>query len=209
MNVVNWLNNNEGCTMTILTFVYVVATILICWYNAKSASATREQIKESRYQFQENIRANVIPRFITLEGQLYCLAFHNIGKTMATKLNIKISEDWLACLRKTEKNSKVANTLNNLRDIDIFLPADDKYMYSICVPADGTGDFLILCEKPLKITIDYYSGDKPYHEEFELPMKGINCIINTSDYVRMEQKKRESLDNIGEQLKKIDGKLNM
>ena len=55
--------------------------------------------------------------------------------------------------------------------------------------ADGTGDYLKLCEKPIKIDIEHYSGDKLYKEKFELPMKGINCIINTSDYVRMEQKK--------------------
>lgn len=42
-----------------------------------------------------------------------------------------------------------------------------------------------------------------YNEQFELPMKGINCIINTSDYVRMEQKKRDSLDKIEKQLEKI------
>lgn len=203
MEMVIWLNVNDGCAMAILTFVYVIATIFICRYNAKSASATKEQIKESQRQFEENIRANVIPRFITLEGQLYCLAFHNVGKTMANKLIINISKEWIECLRKTKKNYNVADTLDHLRDIEIFLPIDDKYVYSICVPADGTGDFATLCEKPLKITIDYYSGDKPYHEEYELPMKGINCIINTSDYVRIEQKKIESLNDIGKHLQKL------
>ena len=37
-------------------------------------------------------------------------------------------------------------------------------------------------------------------------MKDINCLINTSNYVRMEQKKRDSLDEIGKQLEKIAGK---
>lgn len=60
-----------------------------------------------------------------------------------------------------------------------------------------------LCEKPLIINVQYYSGEKMYKERFELPMKGINCLINTSNYVRMEQKKRDSLDEIGKQLEKI------
>lgn len=201
--LISWMNDNNGFVMAVLTFVYVIATIFICIFNGRAASATRKQTEEAQRQFEENNRANVIPRFTTLEGQLYCLAFHNIGKTMAEKLVINISTEWLECLRKTQKNSDVAETLEKLRGIEIFLPADEKYMYPICVPADGTGDYLKLCEKPLRINIEYYSGGKPYKEQFELPMKGINCIINTSDYVRMEHKKRDSIDKIGKQLEKI------
>lgn len=47
MNVITWLNDNNGFVMAILTFVYVVATILICVFNYKSAKATNEQTKES------------------------------------------------------------------------------------------------------------------------------------------------------------------
>lgn len=204
--LITWMNNNNGFVMAVLTFVYVIATIFICIFNGKSASATRRQTEEAQRQFEESNRAHVIPRFVTLEGQLYCLAFHNIGKTMAEKLIINISAKWLECLRSTEKNSSVADTLQKLKDIEIFLPADDKYVYSICVSADGTGDYMKLCEKPLIIDIQYYSNGKMYNEQFELPMKGINCIINTSDYVRMEQKKSYSLDKIEKQLEKIAGK---
>lgn len=206
MNVIIWMNDNNGFVMAVLTFVYVIATIFICIFNGRAASATRKQTEEAQRQFEENNRANVIPRFITLEGQLYCLAFHNIGKTMAEKLVIKISSEWLECLRNTQKNSEVAETLEKLKEIGIFFPVDDKYVYPICVPADGTGDYLKLCEKPLKIDIEYYSGVKKYKQQFELPMKGINCIVNTSDYVRMEHKKRDSLDKIEKQLEKIAGK---
>lgn len=201
--MIAWLNSNDGFAMAVLTFVYVIATIFICVFNGKSASVTRKQIEESQRQFEESNRAHIIPRFITLEGQLYCLAFHNIGKTMADKLIINVSSEWLECLRNTEKNSNVSDTLQKLKDIEIFLPADDKYVYPICVPADGTGDYMKLCEKPLIIDIQYYSDGKEYKELFELPMKGINCIINASDYVRMEQKKRDSIDGIEKQLEKI------
>lgn len=204
--MIEWMNNNNGFVMAVLTFVYVIATIFICVFNGKSASATKKQTEEAQRQFEESNRARVIPRFVTLEGQLYCLAFHNIGKTMAGKLVINVSSEWLECLRNTEKNSNVADTLQKLKDIEIFLPADDKYVYSICVPADGTGDYKKLCEKPLIIDIQYYSDSKKYKEQFELPMKGINCIINASDYVRMEQKKRATLDEIEKQLEKIAGK---
>lgn len=201
--VITWMNENNGFLMAVLTLVYVVATIFICVFNGKSAYASRKQTEEAQRQFEESNRANVIPRFITLEGQLYCLAFQNTGRTMAEKLVINVSSEWLECLRGTQKNSKVANTLQHLKEIEIFLPVDEKYLYPICILADGTGDYEKLCEKPLKIDIEYYSGEKKYNMQFELPMKGINCIINTSDYVRMEQKKRESLYKIERQLEKI------
>lgn len=204
MPVIEWLNTNDGAVMAILTLVYVIATILICVFNYKSASTARKQTEEAQRQFEESNRAHVIPRFVTLEGQLYCLAFHNIGKTMAEKLNIKLSEEWLCCLKRTQKNSGVADTLSNLADIETFLPAEDKYLYSICIPADGTGDYSLLCEKPLIIDISYQSGNKTYSEKFALPMKGINSIINTSDYVRMEKKKRDSLEAIEKQLKNMN-----
>ena len=127
--------------------------------------------------------------------EIECPTLSKIKKEEIIKKHI-LAYDYKAAL-------DVADTLEKLKDIEIFLPADDKYMYSICVPADGTGDYMKLCEKPLIINVQYYSGEKMYKERFELPMKGINCLINTSNYVRMEQKKRERLDEIGKQLEKI------
>ncbi|MBO4914179.1 MAG: hypothetical protein J5449_03150 [Oscillospiraceae bacterium] len=44
-----------------ITAVYVVATIMICWANINSAKATREQIAESKKQFEETKRISVLP----------------------------------------------------------------------------------------------------------------------------------------------------
>ena len=52
--VTDWL-------MVGITFVYVVATIFICYFNAKSAKATREQVAESKRQFEESRRLQVVP----------------------------------------------------------------------------------------------------------------------------------------------------
>lgn len=42
--LITWMNNNNGFVMAVLTFVYVIATIFICIFNGKSASATRRQV---------------------------------------------------------------------------------------------------------------------------------------------------------------------
>lgn len=45
--------------MIAITAVYVIATIFICIFNYRSAKATREQLAESKRQFEENNRAFV------------------------------------------------------------------------------------------------------------------------------------------------------
>ena len=47
--------------MIIITAIYVVATILICIANFKSAKATREQVDETRKQHEETLRLQTMP----------------------------------------------------------------------------------------------------------------------------------------------------
>ena len=49
-----------------ITGVYVVATILICIFNARSAKATRQQVAESIRQYEESKRLETMP-FLQLE----------------------------------------------------------------------------------------------------------------------------------------------
>ncbi len=52
-----------------ITGIYVLATILICIFNAKSAKATREQVAESKRQFTESKRLEAMP-FLQLEPSI-------------------------------------------------------------------------------------------------------------------------------------------
>ncbi len=47
--------------MVAITAVYVVATIFICRANIKSAEATREQVAESKRQYEETQRLQMMP----------------------------------------------------------------------------------------------------------------------------------------------------
>lgn len=58
-----FLNDNGQALMVLITAIYVIATINISNANIKSAEATREQITESRRQFDETLRLQVIPVF--------------------------------------------------------------------------------------------------------------------------------------------------
>lgn len=45
-DMINWLNQNQGFVMGILTFVYVLATIVICLFNGKTVRANNKQIQK-------------------------------------------------------------------------------------------------------------------------------------------------------------------
>ena len=45
--------------MVIITGVYVIATIFICWANIKAANASKEQLREMQRQFAETNKPNI------------------------------------------------------------------------------------------------------------------------------------------------------
>ena len=49
------MNENEGFLMVTVTVLYVIATVMICIFNAKSAKASRQQIIEAQKQQQQNM----------------------------------------------------------------------------------------------------------------------------------------------------------
>lgn len=59
--LIDFLDVHNGSLMVIITLVYVLATIFICYFNGKSAKATQDQIKESRRQYEETKRLEMMP----------------------------------------------------------------------------------------------------------------------------------------------------
>lgn len=81
--------------MVIITGIYVVATILICVFNYRSAKATRDQVAESRRQFEESNRAFVTVNFEIVRNGLAVLRIHNRGKRIANNVKIRISDEFV------------------------------------------------------------------------------------------------------------------
>lgn len=59
--ILAFLEAYSGAFTFLITVVYVIATIFICFANIKSAKATRDQIAESQRQFNENRRLDIMP----------------------------------------------------------------------------------------------------------------------------------------------------
>ena len=207
MDIINWLNDNSGFVMAVLTFVYVIATIIICIFNYKSAKATNDQTRESYKQFIENSRARVIPMIIVSGGNKICLGFKNIGKNIATNVVINVDEKWLKLLDQTKTFPVSAEKLRTLKDEKIFLTVDQQILYGLYIPGNGENDYEILTKKKMIIDITYTTMDTNYKEHYEIPISGYNFLLETSDYVRLTERQIEETKITNNQLKKINENL--
>ena len=93
--------------MVIITAIYVVATILICIYNGKSAEAAKEQtfaakrqIEEMIKQYNESNRPMVTIRFEVIRSGLLCFILENIGPVAATDVQINLNTEFLDNIEK-------------------------------------------------------------------------------------------------------------
>ena len=208
MNMIEWLNANSGFIMALLTFVYVIATILICIFNYKSAKATNDQTREAYKQFIENSRAHIVPKIIELEGEMLCISFQNIGKNIATEVEIKVNEKWLKELEKTNTFPETAEKLRKIKSKKLFLTVDQQLCYGLCIPGNGYDDYGILGNVPLKIDISYKTLDNKYEEHYEIHLDGYNYLVNSSDYARFTKKQIKEMKATNVQLENISRSLN-
>ena len=63
--------------MVVLTAIYVLATILICYFNYRSTKASREQAAEMRRQYEEENRPYITVELIYERKAIYGLRFSN------------------------------------------------------------------------------------------------------------------------------------
>lgn len=115
--------------MVIITAVYVVATIIICVFNGKSAKAAKEQTETTKLQIDEMVRQYnesnrpfVIVRFDIIRSGLMCFVIENIGPVEAKDINIKINDEFISNLEKEDKESH----LREITEATLFLSSHQK-----------------------------------------------------------------------------------
>ena len=129
--------------MVAITAVYVIATIRICRANIKSANATREQVAESKRQFDEESRAYITYAFIYEKRAFYGLRFTNHGRRVAKKVKIVFAKDFIQSLNEP----KFADSLNRVsmnecvlgvnQSIDIYFGGNEFRENSNKLPIEG------------------------------------------------------------------------
>ena len=168
--------------MVIITAVYVIATILICYYNAMTAKAAKAQTQELIYQRLQSDRPYVSIYFDIIRSGLMCFVIENIGTQPAFNLNLNLNDEFI----DTIVDNSTKGHLKKLYASNIFLGVKQKLFIFI----DLQIQFSKIAKEKAVFKVNY--NDK-YSEDI---------IIDISQYGFMLVYK-SSTEDISQHLKKI------
>ena len=120
--------------MIIITTIYVIATIVICISNKRSADAAKEQTREMINQYNENNRPYIIVKFEIVRSGLLCFVVENVGNMPAIGLNIELCKEFIDNIPDDRMRVRVIEFVESK---DIYL-APNQRMY---ITLGGQGDF--------------------------------------------------------------------
>lgn len=203
LQLIEFLDAHDGAFMVIITLIYVVATIAICIANLRSAKATRDQLEESKHQYEEEHRAFISYEFIYENRVWYGLRFTNHGKRVATNVQLQLDKDFIDSL--IEQSAK--EQLRRLEGKEFTLGIEQSYDIFF-----GGNKFR---ERPNEVPIQgkvlYKDRNGTYADSFYIDFSKYAPIFTvTTDGERIGAAARElnkSLKSIGNELKQVNGNL--
>ncbi len=205
--MVSWMNDNNGFIMGLLTLVYVIATICICVFNYKSATAARKQTETQINQFNATNRPNIIPCFTMIEGAMFCLTFKNIGNECAKNLKITINKEWFNCFDEALKQKQMPGNMKESLQNEFFLPPNDDIKFVLMIPGDGTTMYQELSKEKIKIHLSYNrnNSQESFNDDFELDLLAMaGLILDKSDFIRKMEKQEKALKDISKNIKSVE-----
>src|SRR2546423_3644195 len=91
MRIVNWLNQNQGFVMAILTVVYVVTTIIIALLTLKATRLSRKNLDMALELERNRLRPYVLFNISSSIAQKNTFAsIKNLGLTAAYNIRVSI-----------------------------------------------------------------------------------------------------------------------
>lgn len=96
--MIDWLNQNEGFVLGILTFVYVVATMVLVGVTLYQAKLTRQSIRGAAESERRRYRPHVLFDLYSEEVAVYA-SLRNIGSTPAYNIRLEITPELFCELR--------------------------------------------------------------------------------------------------------------
>ena len=84
--------------MVVITAVYVMATIAICWANIQAANATKAQLEEMKRQYAEENRPIIETEFHYERRTWYIIRFVNHGRQTAQHVKIELDREFIESL---------------------------------------------------------------------------------------------------------------
>lgn len=178
--------------MVIITGVYVIATILICWANIKAANASKEQLQEMQKQFAETNRPIIELEFHYSRRTWYIARFVNRGSLTAQNVRINLDQVFVDSL--PEESMKQG--LGRIKNKECIIGAGQHYdLYIGSNQLRGNPNM-----KPLTGTIKYESQGKTYQSDIFVDLEHyMTFYSSTTD----EEDLLKSVKAIGDELKGI------
>lgn len=183
--------------MVIITGVYVIATIFICWANIKAANASKEQLQEMQKQFAETNRPIIELEFHYSRRTWYIARFVNRGNLTAQHVKIYLDQEFVESL--PEESMKQG--LERIKGKECIIGAGQHYdLYIGSNQLRGNPNM-----KPLTGTIKYESQGKTYRSDLFVDLEHyMTFYSSTTD----EEDLLKSVKKISDELEDIKQVLN-
>lgn len=121
--IINWMNCNDGFLMTVITFVYVVATIFISVFNGKSAIASRAQIVEAQKQQKQNVGLQLYAKRKDVMDKLSKRKYDEIYWDVTLLFDSNISDSFITLAVKAGEFDKLIQPITVIeQQVDLLMP---------------------------------------------------------------------------------------
>ena len=191
---ISYLNHNSGAMTFLITAVYVVATVFICWANIQSANASKAQLKEMQRQFRSINRPIISVEIVHLRRMFWVLRFTNHGTQTAFNAKIIIDSEFIESLSEPNYKQIVKDNNGKIKTIGI------NQSYDLFIGANSFRNRD--AQVPIKGIIHYWGIDNSeYKEDFIIETQNYATFftVNTDNDDLMEKLKEQN-----EELKKIN-----
>lgn len=185
--------------MVVLTAIYVLATIFICYFNYGSTKASREQAAEMRRQYEEENRPYITVELIYERKAFYGLRFSNHGKRLADHVRIQLDQAFVDSLNEPSFRA----TLERTKGKECIIGIGQHYDLYF-----GTNKFRENTEKSaLSGQVTYQDGSRTYTEAFSIDFDSYATFFSVNsaadDFVKEMRAQTKELKGIKEALQQL------
>lgn len=143
--------------MIMITAVYVIATIVICYYNAQAVKTAKKQTEELVFQREQMDRPYISVHFEIIRSGLMCFIIENKGNQPAFDTKIKLNEAFIQNINgQSEKEH-----LQLLNESCVFFASKQKSVIFI----DSQIQFNVVAKEKAVFQISY---NHKYEEKIEI-----------------------------------------
>ena len=99
MRIVNWLNQNQGFVMAVLTIVYVITTIVIALLTLKATRLSEKNLDTAIELEKNRLRPYVLFNISTsMANKTTYASIKNLRLTAASNVKVSIKPSWNICM---------------------------------------------------------------------------------------------------------------